>query len=195
MGTRHLIAVQLDGGYKIAQYGQWDGNPAGQGVGVLGFLSHWDRPAFEAKLRQCRFLTDAEMEAKRKAVSESGLSELWEKLYPELSRNTGSDILMLVQNAEHGLQLYDNSLFATDSLMCEWAYVIDLDKNRLEVYEGFNKEPLHADARFAGLTTEKPCSDGTQYYQVRKIAEWPLDALPTVEELIAACDPEDADDA
>ena len=30
MGTRHLIAVQLDGEYKIAQYGQWDGYPEGK---------------------------------------------------------------------------------------------------------------------------------------------------------------------
>ena len=27
MGTRNLTAVYLDGEYKIAQYGQWDGLP------------------------------------------------------------------------------------------------------------------------------------------------------------------------
>ena len=39
MGTRHLIAVQLDGEYKIAQYGQWDGYPDGKGIDVLHFLT------------------------------------------------------------------------------------------------------------------------------------------------------------
>lgn len=27
MGTRHLTAVVIDGDYKVAQYGQWDGYP------------------------------------------------------------------------------------------------------------------------------------------------------------------------
>lgn len=31
MGTRNLTAVYLDGQYKVAQYGQWDGYPEGQG--------------------------------------------------------------------------------------------------------------------------------------------------------------------
>jgi hypothetical protein len=39
MGTRHLIAAKIDGVYKLAQYGQWDGYPDGQGVAVLDFLA------------------------------------------------------------------------------------------------------------------------------------------------------------
>lgn len=31
MGTRNLTAVYLDGEYKIAQYGQWDGYPKDKG--------------------------------------------------------------------------------------------------------------------------------------------------------------------
>lgn len=34
MGTRNLTAVYLDGQYKVAQYGQWDGYPEGQGNGT-----------------------------------------------------------------------------------------------------------------------------------------------------------------
>lgn len=39
MGTRHLIEVVVDGQIKVAQYGQWDGYPSGQGVDVLKFLA------------------------------------------------------------------------------------------------------------------------------------------------------------
>jgi hypothetical protein len=35
MGTRHLIAVQLGGEYRVAQYGQWDGYPDSAGIDVL----------------------------------------------------------------------------------------------------------------------------------------------------------------
>lgn len=38
MGTRNLVAVQIDGQYKIAQYGQWGGYPEGKGVDALTFL-------------------------------------------------------------------------------------------------------------------------------------------------------------
>jgi len=34
----------------------------------------------------------------------------------------------------------DDSDFMFDSVFCEWAYIINLDVNALEVYKGFNKE-------------------------------------------------------
>ena len=42
MGTRHLICVVSDGDYKVAQYGQWDGYPSGQGAAILEFLHKED---------------------------------------------------------------------------------------------------------------------------------------------------------
>ena len=38
MGTRHLICAISDDEYRIAQYGQWDGYPEGQGAAILEFL-------------------------------------------------------------------------------------------------------------------------------------------------------------
>jgi len=38
MGTRHLICVVKGKEYIVAQYGQWDGYPTGQGIGVLNFF-------------------------------------------------------------------------------------------------------------------------------------------------------------
>jgi hypothetical protein len=38
MGTRNLTRVICDGKTKVAQYGQWDGYPEGQGKTVLNFL-------------------------------------------------------------------------------------------------------------------------------------------------------------
>ena len=56
MGTRNLIAVQLDGKYRIAQYGQWDGNPENAGVDVLTFLrERLDRAKFKKALKKCKF--------------------------------------------------------------------------------------------------------------------------------------------
>ncbi|KAF2194392.1 hypothetical protein K469DRAFT_773578, partial [Zopfia rhizophila CBS 207.26] len=37
-GTRHLICVFHKGRFVVAQYGQWDGYPEGQGVTLMKFL-------------------------------------------------------------------------------------------------------------------------------------------------------------
>ena len=38
MGTQNLTSVWFEGKYRIAQYGQFDGYPSGQGLTVLHFL-------------------------------------------------------------------------------------------------------------------------------------------------------------
>jgi hypothetical protein len=91
-------------------------------------------------------------------------SKMLEKLYPESHRDTGSKILELIDAGyfmkrdyllsteesvigtqmtmvKYELQpgniyLDDSTIFAGDRIFCEWAWVIDLDTNKLEVYTG-----------------------------------------------------------
>lgn len=172
MGTRHLIAVYQNGVHKIAQYGQWDGYPAGQGRTVLEFLN--DASAVDMLrnywLKNCRFLSAAELE---KPVDLD--------MHPQLSRNLSADILNLAASVDR-LALVDSLGFAADSLFCEWAYVIDFDTNVLEVYKGFNT--TEAVGRFKDMPTE----EDSEYKPVTLIQTYPLDKLPTVEQLVADCD-------
>lgn len=178
MGTRSRIAVQLDGEYKIAQYSQWDGYPEGQGSTVLEFLSNADIEVFKKKLRASKFFTENELE---------NIEELhpddWDKKYPQLSRNTGAKILFIVETAEEGIKLQNRINFAEDSLFCEYGYVIDLDTNQLEVYLGFNKSPLSEGDRFYGFK----CDIDSEYTQIRKIASYSLNELPTLQKMIDDC--------
>lgn len=43
MGTRNLTAVYIDGEYKVAQYGQWDGYPEGPGADgpAISYGTRW----------------------------------------------------------------------------------------------------------------------------------------------------------
>ena len=182
MGTRNLTCVVKDGDYRIAQYGQWDGYPSGQGLTALRFVRDtMDRPRFDDALRRVRWVTDEEVQA---AYVKAGAApdatfvsmtvvERFDKIFPLLNRDHGAKILSLAQAATGDIPLRDGHDFARDSLFCEWAYVVDLDQNTFEVYTGFNKAPVPENERFARL--EK---DG-DYYAIRHVATFPLDALPS----------------
>lgn len=190
MGTRNLTAVFLDGQYKIAQYGQWDGYPGGQGRTCLDFvrdiLTNNRKVRFIEKLRACRFLNDEEIDELNARIDRGELKD-WTRVYPELSRDTAAEILQMVYDSKDGLKLRNSIDFAADSVFCEWAYVIDLDKNTFEVYKGFNEFPLEPGDRFYGLETEasKHESSGTTYYPVRIIAEYLFSELPSNDEFLA----------
>lgn len=190
MGTRHLIAVQIDGEYKVAQYGQWDGHPEGQGATALGFLLDADLDLFREKCRATQWITTEELEdrwveagAKRgEDFVSMEVADKFAELYPEFSRSTGAKILQIVLARPPGLKLKNDISFAQDSLFCEWAYVVDLDANTFEVWEGFKKEAVES-GRFAG-----PMESGhdNTYGPVQMAHSWSLDALPTDEEFLAA---------
>jgi hypothetical protein len=194
MGTRHLICVVKNGEYKVAQYGQWDGYPEGQGKDILNFLlNEMNREVFESKLSELSFITDEEYKQRwldfgididkcSGWVSYDKRKE-FDNLYPENSRDTGAKILNLIQNSDKPLKIVDSVDFAANSLSCEWAYVIDLDKNTFEVYEGFNKSPLNQDERFANLKYV-PEHRQEEYYPVKHVITFDLNNLPTEKEFL-----------
>ena len=194
MGTRNLTAVMSGGKYVIAQYGQWDGHPDGQGSTALEFCkthlqTNMSRQRFQKKLDRIRFVTDAEV---KQLCEKVGAKDGWlnmdqssafDKLVPLLNRDHGAGILELVLESDADeILLQDSISFAGDSLFCEYAYVVDLDKNTFEAYKGFQTEPLEAGERFASFKiTDK--SSRQEYYPVKLMGSWDLDNLPTLKQM------------
>ena len=188
MGTRNLTAVYIDGEYKIAQYGQWDGYPEGQGKTTLDFarkLNNKDfREIFARRVKACHWITDSEID-EINAKIKSGEIKDWSTIYPWLSRDAGAKILQMVMD-NGGLALKNSIDFAADSIFCEWAWVIDLDKNTFEGYAGFNKTPLDGKDRFAFLVgKEGNAYDGTHYCCIKLVKAYSLDDLPSDEQFFA----------
>jgi hypothetical protein len=184
MGTRNLTAVMIDGEYKIAQYGQWDGYPSGQGVTALEFLRETDLDKFKEACRNTRFLTEKECDE----IDEKYGTE-WKKHYPQLSRDNGADILGIVFSGVTELQ---NKIgFAGDSLFCEYAYVVDLDAGTFEIYEGFNKDPI-TEGRFVSGAPELEKSG--EYEPVKLIKTYQLNDLPNKDDFLADLEPDDEDE-
>lgn len=180
MGTRNLTAVFHDGKFKVCQYGQWDGYPSVQGATVLNFLTTlFEKESFLSKL-------------------ENGFTpityEECEKLFntpegrPFLTRDTAAGILEIIQCSNGKFPLVLSEDFFADSLFCEWAYVIDLDKNELQVYKGLNKEKFSKSDRFYYLE-KKARAFKNGYHPVKLLKRYSLSDLPTVEVFVAELDP------
>lgn len=125
MGTRHLIEVRCDGETKIAQYGQWDGYPSGQGVKILEFLTNARIHKWKRALKKCRFFTsDEEIYQMYPLIEKSE-----DNVPPELNRDTGSKILDLVYKAKDKVYLVD----CRDSYGVQYWYTIDMDNNTFNI--------------------------------------------------------------
>jgi len=183
MGTRHLTIVISGGKTRVAQYGQWDGYPDGQGQTALTFLKTNPLGVFKTQLEKCRFATDADREEMNAYLKSLGSDNGWitmeqgrkfDQKWPYLSRDHGAKILDCIMRAEDEVLIEDQTDFAADSLMCEWVWVIDLDKNTFECFQGFNKTELDPSERFFYLTEK---SEG-KYKPVKFVKSWPIDDLP-----------------
>ena len=145
MGTRHLIEVVSNGVHKVAQYGQWDGYPSGQGVTVLDFLRNNNMADFKTAVDGCWFVTQSVIrqyyiDAGDNPDNTSGfisidISSRFEREHPTLCRDVGARILKMILDSKTGVELIDSSSFANDTTFCEFVYSIDLDRNTLSCYE------------------------------------------------------------
>lgn len=173
MGTRYLICVVLDGDYKIANFGRYDGFPEGAGAEIVDFLkkltaSKTTMRRFQRKLGKCEF--------------ENSSLYLRKNMNPAPE---GTDILDYVLKSEPPIILKNRFEFAINSLFCEWAYVIDLDKGRLEVFKGLNREPLDPSERFYDFKIKY--NDDPFYQPCRLLTAFDLSSMPDADEFVRLC--------
>ena len=158
MGTRNLTLVKdKEGKTKVAQYGQWDGYPEGQGCTILNFISNKEnRDKLAEILKNVKFVTPEAPQSVKDYI------EGYDKRTPEwsnepdnrteadkywfgnlISRDVCGKILenivsinieLLPVEFEKIIYLQDKSSFADDSLFCEWAYCVNYQTEKLEVY-------------------------------------------------------------
>lgn len=189
MGTRNLTAVVKDATYKIAQYGQWDGYPSGQGVTALNFVkSKKNREALLKALPRVKWLDEEKHSAKCRELgfNEDGWltseqAKIHNKHFPFLTRDHGAKILSLIAESTGEVEIQNQIEFAADSLFCEWAYIIDFDSETFEVYKGFNKAPLPEGERFASLPVadkeRREKNGGDVYYPIRLLKRYTFKEL------------------
>lgn len=142
MGTRNSTLVKLNGELKVAQYGQWDGYPSGQGLTVLKFCKNNNLQVFAEKLKDYGELTDKDIDKINLELKKTNKS--LSTLFPEYCRDTAADILeMIMQDKVWNKKLQlakEYYLNKHGGYTCEWAYMIDLDENKLKVFSAYRDD-------------------------------------------------------
>lgn len=155
MGTRNLIVVKdKNGEVKVAQYGQWDGYPEGQGFGILKFLREHNMDEFNEKIQNTRFIEpdrrdkefiDSYDNSTPNRSHEPDLRKPEQKEWFEkfISRDLGAEVLSNIFNSDSDEILLKNSYacYEDEDCLCEWFYTLDL-KNMILLAEGWNKKLL-----------------------------------------------------
>lgn len=138
MSTRGAYGFYKEGVNKII-YNHFDSYPSGLGNDIIDYLSSKSLEDLNSDFQNIVLIGDGHNEYDSLFMSYFGIKNI-----------------------------LDESSFMKDSLFCEWAYVINLDTNMFEVYEGFQKSK--SNSRY------QPYNDMDGYWGVKLIREIPLDS-------------------
>ena len=183
MGTRHITAVVSEGQFVVAQYGQWDGYPTGAGNDIVAIISD----KIDQLKASLKHIVPVDSDTVERYWSECGAQDWgadketcqrFKVKHMTLDRDIGPDVLNILIHTEDPVELYLDVGFIANGLFCEWVYVVDLDSGMFEVYQGFQIHP--SENRFSTMF-----EGGTNgYYPPKLVATYPLDDLPTSEQLV-----------
>lgn len=199
MGTRGAMGVRVDGADKIT-YNHFDSYPDGLGESMVTDLRSILRDLGIEHLR--KLAREVELVDGESAPTERHKAMLRHLADLSVSRKSEDDWYCLTRRLQGELAatlkagvMIDAHDFMSNSLFCEYAYIVNLDEETFEVYRGFQR-PAHDKGRYANAPrdmadVERQRSMGFEYWPVALIATFPLQDIPQdwVKRL-----PEDEDD-
>jgi len=176
MGTRGAWGFIKDGVEKVT-YNHYDSDPPYLGKSVVEFIQTCEKEKEDfQKLFSKIKLVDISKTPTKKEIERGvklGLTIDTDKPDWYWFLHDMQDDLHILRKVK---RMIDNKTFLEDSLFCEYAYIINLDTNMLEIYQGFNKDP-EAPGRYA----KRRGSENREYYGVALKDEIPLDTIKTTE--------------
>lgn len=186
MGTRGLMGFRKNSVDKLT-YNHWDNYPSGVGIDILSILKKTTINKLNEVFDRI-ILVEEHSKPTEKEIKEC---EKWSNL--KVSTQVIDDWYCLLRNVQGDIDSYiegglrymiDSKDFIRDSLFCEWGYIINLDKNVLEVWVGFQNIPNKD--RYSKLGAYESHS-GENYYPCRLQNEFDLNNLPSEEEFESLC--------
>ena len=185
MGTRNLTMVISRRKIKVAQYGQWDGYPEGQGKTILEFLKRCNLNDFRERVDKVSFVDKKVIikawqecfQGKGNYLRLKKTENIFNSKYPEFSRDTGAKILNLIYEGK-AQKLFNNRKFVFNNLFCEWLYLINLDKNLFEIYTNQISRPIKGQDNISSIRINNKA------IPLIKMNTYTLHNLPTLRQFI-----------
>ncbi|MEG1299594.1 MAG: hypothetical protein RSC93_02730 [Erysipelotrichaceae bacterium] len=140
MGTRGAYGFKYKDVKKVT-YSHYDSYPSRLGVNVLNFIKENSINQLKAIFDSIVLISDTESKPTDKQIEEC---RMWADDNIFQKKNKGCiDWYWLLCTAQGSLSCYaqglkymtDDSKFLADSLFCEWAYIINLDTEILDIYK------------------------------------------------------------
>ena len=183
MWTRGLWGFYSDGVTK-ATYNHSDSYPDGLGTTILKFIAKNKSKPLKEIFGNIQMIKEDDEPTKEQ------IEECHEYCDLTVSSQTEKDWYCLLRDTQGNPKAYMDGLkyminsqeFIENSLFCEYAYIINLDRNVLEFYDGFNKKIQCK--KVNRYMTDKPNGDG--YYPCKLVLEIPFKDISnkTVKKLI-----------
>lgn len=175
MGTRGTYGFRI-GGKDVATYNHSDSYPSGLGRAVLEALAG----RTVEQLRTVAQGIEVVNEGDKPTDAQIAICRARGFVNTNVSSRSVEDWYCLLRDAQGEIGwlldgkvpfMTDGAAFLSDSLFCEWAYLINLDDGVLEVYHGFNQDPA-APGRYAKLEDNESRRMG--YYGAALLRTIPL---------------------
>lgn len=174
MGTRGLYGFRKNGVDKTT-YNHYDSYPDYLGRNILEFIrNHGEK--LNSIFDNIIMVNEDDIPTKEqieecKAYCDTSVSKQTEEDWYCLLHKQG-DLEPYVNGLKY---MIDNHDFILDSLFCEYAYIINLDTNKLEFWVGFQKKPDE--------TNRYGIEMYDNYYPCKLIKEYDLDMIMNNQEL------------
>lgn len=172
MSTRGAYGFRLENKDYIA-YNHSDSYPSGLGEDILKQVKKLARnKSLKDKVRALKLVSEDSK------PNEEDIDKLRQYSNTDVGGQSLTDWYCLLRNIQGNLgahleagYIVNSCGFLGDSLFCEWAYIVNLDTGKLEIYKGFNKNP-EARGRYAAIKKD------SEYCGVRLVKTFALDSLP-----------------
>ena len=144
MGTRGLVGFVIDKTEKLS-YNHYDSYPSELGAATLVWLKGNLTSANRLKPEAMQAIKSLQMVDEDANPTERQVADLLRFYDPNVGNRSESPVWYQVlrrcqgdlhKTLEAGYAL-DSHEFALDSSFCEWAYVVDVDAEKLDVYTGY----------------------------------------------------------
>lgn len=196
MGTRGTYGFRKDGVDKLT-YNHFDSYPDWLGRKVVEFCKNHNVEELHKIFDKIVMVneSDTPTEAQINECIENGFSDF------NVSSGSNNDWYCLLRNCQGNLECLANEKdhaymtnannFIKDSLFCEYAYIINLDDEVLEFYEGFQEKPQEGN-RYGTEPNEEYTS---KYYPCKLSLAFELNHIDDVDKIVKMMKlGEDADD-